>query len=104
MATHEALLATRVRRAIGAALAGGALALAVPAGFAMADPPTGPGGVSDPTLADYTQKIRALADQYTQAAQSGNFNQQQFTDELNTVNNQMRDELLANMPTVLGGR
>jgi hypothetical protein len=103
MATHEARRATWARRIIGAALAGGAVALAIPAGVAMADPSTGP-GVNDPAVADYTKTIRDLTDQYTQAAQSGNFNQQQFTDDLNAANNRLSDALLANVPGAVPGR
>jgi hypothetical protein len=104
MATHKTRRATGVRRMIAAALAGGAVAVAVPAGIAMADPPPGPGGVNDPAFADYAKTIRDLTDQYTQAAQSGNFNQQQFTDDLNAANNRLSDALLANTPGVVPGR
>jgi hypothetical protein len=104
MARHEARGATWMRRMIGAVLAGGAVALAFPVGVAVADPTTGPGGVNDPAIAQYTQTIRDLTTQYAQAAQSGNFNQQQFTDDLNAANNRLSDALLANTPAVFPGR
>ena len=104
MATHEARRPMWMRKAIGAALAGGAMALAAPAGIAMADPPVGPygpNGINDPAIADYTSRINALVEQFTGDAQSGNFNQQQFTDQLTAANNQLRDALLATVPGVV---
>ncbi|MBV9514011.1 MAG: hypothetical protein JO280_08250 [Mycobacteriaceae bacterium] len=98
MATHEARRATWARRMIGAALAAGALAVAGPAGAVMADPLPGPGGVDNPAIAQYAQTIRDLTAQYTRAAQAGNLNQQQFTDDLTAANNQLRDALLAATP------
>jgi hypothetical protein len=100
MATHEARSARWLSKTIGAALVGGAIALAAPAGIAMADPSYGPNDINDPAIADYTSTIRALTEQYTQAAQSGNFNQQQFIDQVTAANNQLRDALLATIPAV----
>jgi hypothetical protein len=105
MATHEARRAMCARRMIGATLAACALTLAAPAGVAAADPSTGPGGgTNDPAIADYTNTLRALTQRYSEAAQSGNFNQQQFTDDLNAANSRLSDALLANTPGVVPGR
>jgi hypothetical protein len=86
MATHEAWGAMRVRTAIGAALAAGAMVLAGPAGIAVAD---------DPVI-DYQNKVKAALDQFNQAqaAQNGQITREQWATEIlqiTTATQQLQD-------------
>ena len=89
-----------VRKAIGAGLAAAAMALAAPAGIAIADPTYGPSGVNDPAINDYVNKINALAQQYAAdgPAGSGRMSQQQFADQISAVNNQLREAIRGSVP------
>jgi Spy/CpxP family protein refolding chaperone len=94
------------RKVITAALAAGAMAVAAPAGIAVADPTNGPNGGNNPAINDYANKVKALADQYTADGPSGSgtMSQQQFADQLRAANDQLRDALIAAVPTGLPGQ
>ena len=102
MATREARWAMWARKAIGATLAAGAMALAAPAGIAMADPTYGPSYINDPVVNDYMSKINAAIEQLNQSSLTGSSNQQQFIQQITTANSQLRDALLASIPAIAG--
>lgn len=82
----------QVRTMIAAALAAGALALAAPAGAALADP------TSDQAVNDYTQRVNDLVNQYEAGATSGRMSQQQLMDQLSAANKQLREAIVATIP------
>jgi hypothetical protein len=101
MDTHEAWRAMRVGKAIGALVAASVMALAAPAGIAIADPP-GPSDGTDSAInsemADYTNNVQAAMVQLdqAQAAQSGHFTPEQLRTgllQITTANQQLRDAL-----------
>lgn len=88
------------RKAIAAGLAAAAMALAAPAGIAVADPTDGPSGDNGPAVNDYVSKVNALARQYAAdgPAGSGQMSEQQFADQISAANSRLWEALPGAVP------
>jgi len=84
----------QVRKVIAAALAAGAMALAAPGAIALADPATGPGGINDPAVTDYSKNLNDLIRQWA----AGQIDQQQLLAQVTNMNDNMRQAITASLP------
>ena len=103
MATYRAPGAIRMKRAIGTALAAGAMVWVAPAGIAIADwhgrfATDGASSIIDVQVENYTDAVNAAIEQFTASGQPNQLTRQQLIDQLITANRQLQDALQAANP------